>query len=332
VRISAIFLFWVVMAFLAAACWGAVFILNKKVLDYVSPVAVNFFVVSVSAASLAAIALPMSLLHLWPLGLGLTWPAAGYIALSAPVLWLVAFNAYYVALRSGRVGVVGPLCCTDPLFTALFATVLLGAALGGLTIAGLLVAVLGVALISRWMGAEPQPPRAGSKASQAPSRPRRLEGTVTPAPARAGTVVTLSLLTAASWGLAPVLIQLAERSTGGATASMMVLGEALGTVLLTPFIIAQRGALFVGEAARGRRHVWALLIGAGLLNAVFSVLYYVLIAEIGPVLTMLITASAPIFAVAGGVLFLHERLDRRLALGAAVTLTGVSLAILQQVH
>ena len=61
-------------------------------------------------------------------------------------------------------------------------------------------------------------------------------------------------------------------------------------------------------------------------------LYYVLIAQIGPVLTTLIIATAPVFAIAGGVLFLHERLGRRLALGAGVTLAGVLVATLQHVH
>ena len=44
------------MAFVAAACWGAVVVLNKKVLDYVRPIPVNFLVLLVSTASLAAIA------------------------------------------------------------------------------------------------------------------------------------------------------------------------------------------------------------------------------------------------------------------------------------
>jgi drug/metabolite transporter (DMT)-like permease len=319
--ISATFLIWVLVAFFAAACWGAIVVLNKLVLDYVRPIPVNFLVLAVSTLSLIVIALPLSLLHLWTLGLGLTWTAAGYIALSAPVTWLVAFTAYYYALGSGRVAVVGPLTCTDPLFTALFATLLVGTTLGKLTLAGLLVTVLGVVLISRWMVDEPEP--------HAPV----LEGTLESAPsASAGMVVALSLVTAAGGGLAPVLIQLAERSTGGATTSMIVLGEALGVVLLAPFIIAQRASLFVAELCpRDRRRIVALLVAAGVLNALFSVLFYVLIDQIGPVLTALITATSPLFAIAGGVLVLHERLGLRLALGATVTLAGVLLAMLQHV-
>jgi drug/metabolite transporter (DMT)-like permease len=315
----------------------------------VSPVAVNFFVVAVSTVTLVAVAAPLSLLHLWPLGLGITWRAAGYLCISAPILWLVAFNAYFYALRSGRVGVVGPLSTTDPLFTALFAAVILGATVGPLVVAGLVVTICGVTLISHWMDAEPEPGAAllegavapvllGIGAAVAPT-PAGAGGSVgaasarttTVAPAGTGAVVGLSLLTAAGWGLSPVLVHLAERSTGGATTSLVLLGEALGVALLAPFVVAQRRRLFAAGSGGRRRRIVVLLVGAGLLNAVFSVLYYVLIAEIGPVLTMLITATAPVFAIAGGVLFLHERLGRRLALGVAVTLAGVFLATLQRV-
>jgi len=340
VPISATFLVWVGVAFVAAACWGATVILNKLVLDDVSPVAVNFFVVAVSTVTLAAVAVPLSLLHVWPLGLGVTWQAAGYLSISAPVLWLVAFNAYFYALRSGRVGVVGPISTTDPLFTALFATVIIGAALGRFVIAGLIVTVCGVMLISRWMDVEPEADDRLLEATLAPAGIGAAAGIGGPTPAATatavaagtGTVIGLSVLTAAGWGFSPVLVQLAEHSTGGATVTLVLLGEALGVALLAPLVIAQRGRLFAtGSGGRARRII-VLLVGAGLLNAVFSVLYYVLIAEIGPVLTMLITASAPVFAIAGGVLFLHERFGRRLALGVAVTLAGVFLATLQHVR
>ena len=168
------FLVWVGVAFVAAACWGAVVVLNKRVLDYVHPIPVNFLVLVVSAGSLVVIAVPLSLLHLWPLGFAMTWAAVGYIAVGSAVTWLIAFTAYYYALRSGRVGVVGTLSCTDPLFTAVFAALIVGTAIAGLTIAGLVVAFVGVALISRWMGDEPEP--------HAPA----LEGAGEPAPARLG--------------------------------------------------------------------------------------------------------------------------------------------------
>jgi drug/metabolite transporter (DMT)-like permease len=310
------------VAFVAAACWGAVVVLNKRVLDYVRPIPVNFLVLVVSTVSLVAIAVPLSLAHLWPLGFTMTWAATGYIAASATVIWLLAFTTYYYALRSGRVGVVGPLSSIDPLFTAVFAAVIVGTAIAGLTIAGLVVALIGVALISHWMGDEPEP--------HAPA----LEGAAGPAMrASAATVVALSLVTAAGWGFGPVMIELAERSTGGASTTMMVFGEALGVVLLAPVVLARRAPLFtVALREHDRRRAVALLVGAGVLNALFSVLFYVLIAEIGPVLTTLIIATSPIFAILGSMVFLRERLGARLALGAAVTLAGVFLATLAHGH
>jgi drug/metabolite transporter (DMT)-like permease len=296
--------------------------LNKRVLAYVHPIAVNFFVVVVSVASLVAVTVPLSLLHLWPLGFAMTWAAAGYIAAAAVITWLIAFTAYYYALRSGRVGVVGPLTSTDPLFTALFAALIVGATVTRLTIAGLVVAFVGVALISRWMGDEPGP--------HAPA----LEGAGLPAPgASAATVVALSLVTAAAWGFGPVIIELAERSTGGATTTMMVLGEAFGVLLLAPFVLARRAPLLVVVLqGRERRRVVLLLVAAGALNALFAVLWYLLIEHIGPVLTTLIVATSPVFAILGGLVFLRERLSARLAVGAAVTLAGVFLASLAHGH
>jgi drug/metabolite transporter (DMT)-like permease len=322
VEISAAFLVWVAVAFLAAACWGVVVVLNKQVLDYVRPIPVNFLVLAVSVASLVAVAVPLSLLHLWSLGFAMSWAAAGYIAAGAAVTWLIAFNAYYYALHSGRIGVVAPLSSTDPLFTAVFAALIVGTTIAGLTIAGLVVAFAGVALISRWLGNEPEP--------HAPA----LEGA--PGPLRrtsAGRVVALSLITAAGWGFSPVMIELAERSVGGASTTMMLLGEACGVVLLAPFVFIRRTPLLTAPLqARERRRVIGLLIGAGVLNALFTALWYVLIAEIGPVLTTLIVATSPIFAILGSILFLRERLGARLALGAAVTLSGVFLATLAHVH
>ena len=329
VPITASFLIWVLAGLFAAACWGAVVVLNKQVLDHVEPITVNFCVLLVCSASLAAVGIPLSLLHLWSLGLGLTWQASGYVAINAPITWLVAFSAYYYALRFGHAGVVGTLTATDPLFTGLFAAILVGAALDGLTITGLVLTVLGVVLMALWMGEEPEPHAPVLEGATMFEGAPLPAGTVATRGARTLPVVGLSLVTAAGWGLSPVLIQLAERSTHGATTSMMLLSQALGIVSLAPFVVARRGALFVHRPDdRTRRRIVRLLVAAGVLNAVFSVLYYVLIAEIGAVLTMVTTATAPIFAIVGGVLVLRERFSRWLALAAAVTLLGVLLASL----
>jgi drug/metabolite transporter (DMT)-like permease len=316
-NISAVFIAWVSVAFFSAACWGAVVVLNKRVLEYVRPLAVNIIVLGSAVVTLTLVAVPLTLLRLWPLGFGLNLDAAGLIALGSTVTWLIAFNAYYFALRSGKIGVVGPISGTDPLFTALFATILAGAAIGRLTVAGLALATLGVALLSRSLGDEPEP--------HAPV----LEGAPqTIVPASAATVVLLSLLTAAGWGFGPVMIQLAEESVGGASTTMIVLGEAFGVILLLPFVRWRRPWVFERPVERREVHaaLW-LMIVAGALNALFAVLFYLLIEHIGAVLTTLIVATSPVFAILGGVIFLRERFGARLGLAAAVTFVGVCLAI-----
>ena len=291
--------------------------LNKRVLDFVRPVAANIIVLASATVTLAVVAVPLSLFRLWPLGFGINLEAFGYIAVASTVTWLIAFNAYYYALRSGKIGVVGPVTGTDPLFTALFAVALAGAALGGLTVAGLALAVLGVALLSRCLGDEPEP--------HAPV----LEGAPEPPiAASAATVVLLSLLTAAGWGFGPVMIQLAVESVGGASTTMILMGEVIGVILLLPFVRWRRSWVFVQPLPPGEtRHALWLLVAAGALHAVFAVLFYLLIEHIGAVLTTLIVATSPIFAILGGVLFLGERFGVRLRVAAAVTFAGVCLAI-----
>jgi drug/metabolite transporter (DMT)-like permease len=62
-----------------------------------------------------------------------------------------------------------------------------------------------------------------------------------------------------------------------------------------------------------------------------AVSYHLLIDQIGSVLTMLIIASSPVFAILGGMRFLGERHSWKLVIGTGVTLSGVAIATLQGV-
>jgi transporter family protein len=313
------YLVWVALAFLIAACWGIIVVLNKRALQFVDPLALNLFVRVPSLVLLTAAIALLSGLHLWHVGFAMTWQAAGYMTLASISTWVIAFNTYFFALRSGRVGVVAPITSTDPLFTALFAVLLLGAALSALLAAGLAVASVGIVLISRWAGVPADPH--GEVLTAAPPTARAAQTTQL-------RVVALSLVTAAAWGLSPVLIQLAERSVGGPSATMMLQSQTLGLLLVAPFALRPGRRLTVRRlTAAERRQVIALVVAAAALEVTFSVFYYLLIDHIGAVLTTLIVASSPLFSLLAGALFLKERVGVRLALGAAVTLCGVLLAI-----
>jgi drug/metabolite transporter (DMT)-like permease len=333
---------WIAAAFGMTALWALVVVVNKKVLESVSPVAVNFFIRLATVAGLLLITIPLTALDLWSNGFGINAEAAGWIALAAVATWLVAFNAYYYALRGERIAVVAPICSTDPIWTALFAWLILGATFGAATLVGMGVAMAGVVLISRWMGGGAA--TEGSSLAGAGALAGAAHGDVLPdgakgaaetgatgpvAPSAPVRLITLALLAAAGWGLGPIFIDLAAGAYGRTTATMMLLSQVLGAVMLGGVLLLRRTPLTPRPLSPPeRRRAILLLVASGMLEAVVSVLFYLSIAAIGPVLTMLIMATTPVFSIVLGVALLRERPGLRLTLAAAVTVAGVLIATL----
>ena len=333
---------WIAAAFGMTALWALVVVLNKKILESVTPVAVNFLIRLATIAGLLVLTVTLTVFDLWSNGFGIDAESAGWIALSAVATWLIAFNAYYYALRGERVAVVVPICSTDPIWTAFFAWLLLGSAFGVPTFIGMAVAMTGVALISRWMGeggvADGELAGAGALAAGAhgdvlPGRPGAATatpatGTVPPTATKAK-LIGLAVLTAAGWGLGPVFIDQAATAYGRATASMMLLSQVLGALMLGGVLLLRRAPLACRPLTPAtRRQVFWLIVLAGLLEASVSVLFYLSIVALGPVLAMLIMATTPVFSIVLGVVLLRERPGLRLTLAAVVTVTGVLIATL----
>ncbi|HSL96150.1 MAG TPA: DMT family transporter, partial [Thermoleophilia bacterium] len=220
------FWIWVLLAFGAAAAWGLTVVVNTRTLQYVDPFALNLLMRVPTIALVALAAGVLTATDAWELGFGMTWGAFAWITASAVVTWLIAFNAYYLALRLGALGVVTPVMATDPLFTAVFAVILLHAAPGPLVVAGLVVSTAGVVLISRWMepsadapapaatlepladaGQAGPPPAAPLLAEPAPLPAETARPSADPAaPEKSAArlrfdVIALALLAAAGWGV-----------------------------------------------------------------------------------------------------------------------------------
>jgi drug/metabolite transporter (DMT)-like permease len=341
------------------ALWALVVVVNKKILESVTPIAVNFFVRLFAIAGLLAITVPLTVFGLWSNGFGINAEAAAWIALAAVGTWVVAFNAYYFALRGERVAVIAPITSTDPIWTAFFAWLIVGAAVGVPTLAGMTLTMTGVVLISRWMDAGSDAPAAelagaGVLAGAAhgdvlpagaapPACATTLGGAAgagDPLPAADGKtsggpaatkakLIGLAVLTAAGWGLGPVLIDQAAEAYGRATATMMLLSQGLGALMLGAVLLWRRRPLAACPLTPAtRRRVFWLIALAGLLEAVVSVLFYLTIVALGPVLAMLIMATTPVFSIVLGIALLRERPGMRLTLAAAVTVTGVLVASL----
>ena len=101
----------------------------------------------------------------------------------------------------------------------------------------------------------------------------------------------------------------------------LAIGQQLAAGLwLLPFALAtaQRAPLTVGV-------VVAVLALSLLSTAVGYLIYFDLIAKVGPTNTLSVTFLVPIFATFWGVVFLHEPLRPSMLLGLAIILTGVFL-------
>ncbi len=306
------------------ALWAIVMIVNKRTLSYVSPLALNFFLRGVSALGLVAVTVPLTVFDLWPNGFGIDRASAGFIALSSLVTWLLAFSTYYYALRAGSVSVVAPIAGTDPVWTAVFAFVILGATIGAPTIAGLAVAMIGVWFIARWMEDEPD---VTVDALGGPAYEPRAADAGGPAAPRA-VIIALSLVTAAGWGLGPILIDLANTAYGRVTATMMIESQVLGMLILGAVIAVRRIPLTPRRLSPSdRRLAVRLILVTGMLETVVTILFYLCVQHIGPVLTTLVMAASPVFAIAFGFVALRERVSLRLVAAALLTLGGVILAV-----
>ena len=226
---------------------------------------------------------------------------------------------------------MAPICSTDPLWTALFAWLILGSTFGGLTLAGMAVAMAGVLLVTRWMEAGDAAEAGAIGGRGARRRPAGAGGAGRRPAAQAGRLrlVSLAVLAAAGWGLGPVFVDLASSAYGKPTATMMLESQTLGMIMLGALLLTRRRPLLTRTlTAPERRRATLLLVAAGLLEAVITVLFFLSIAEIGPVLTMLIMATTPLFTIVFGVAVLRERFRLRLTLAAVITVAGVMIAAL----
>ena len=258
------------------ALWALVVVVNKKILESVTPLAVNFLIRLVAIAGLLLLTVPLTVFGLWSNGFGIDAESAGWIALSAVATWLVAFNAYYYALRGERVAVVAPICSTDPIWTAFFAWLLLGSAFGGADLrrhgrgddrrrADLALDGRG-RHGGRRTGRRRRARRGGAR-RRAARRARRGDGPAAgagpPTATKAG-LIGLAVLTAAGWGLGPVFIDQAATAYGRATASMMLLSQALGALMLGGVLLLRRAPLACRPLTPAtRRRVFWLIVLAG---------------------------------------------------------------------
>ena len=126
------------------------------------------------------------------------------------------------------------------------------------------------------------------------------------------------LIATACYGLAGFLTRRWITDKGGLDSKLVALGSQLGAAaLLLPFF-----ALTLGSSAPtnwGSVGVWSAMAGLGFVCTAFAyILYFKLIADIGPVKSLTVTFLIPPFGVLWGAIFLGEQLSLAHALGGAL--------------
>ncbi len=228
--------------------------------------------------------------HAWPL------LVCGLLNSAAPFC-LFAFAE--LTLQAGLTSVIN---ATAPLWAALVARLWLGERLASTRVLGLATGFAGVLLL---VG-------------------RQMFAAAAPGSAAADPAATL-LAAAAALGatlLYGIAANYTKRRLSGVDPLLNASGTMLGaTALLLPFALAS------WPAVPPPAHAWGAVIALGLLcTGLAYLIFFHLIAHVGPARTITVTFVIPIFGILWGALFLGEPVTPGMLAGCAVVLLGTALA------
>lgn len=270
-----------------AACWGLAFVFIRVAVPPLGPVALTVF-----RTLLAGMAL---LLYARALGVELRWRerwrrfvAFGVFNSAIPFVLIAAGEQAMTAAFSAI------LVATAPLFGALIAAGRARERLTGRKLGGLALGIAGVALL---VGRSP----AGFE--------------VPPAWA-----IVATLGAAAFYGVAANYAKLR-------TGDIPAMATAAGSQLCAGLILLPLLAVVPPVAAPSPLE-WANAAALALASSALAfVLYFRLIASVGPVKTLTVNFLSPLFGVTGGVVLLGETVTASMIAGTAVILAGTALVL-----
>lgn len=216
------------------------------------------------------------------------WLAIALVGLANTAVPFVLFNYSSLHLEAG---VNAILNATAPMFGALVAWLWLGDKLTPASIGGLAVGFVGVMVISQQ--------KVG-------------EGDISFVP------ILTALLATTCYGIAASMM---KKWLQGVRPLVVATGsQALASIMLAPFALATLPNTMPSTAA------WINAIALAILGtAIAYILYFKLIASVGPAKAISVAYMVPLFGIIWGVLFLQEHLSLQTIVGGIMILTGVAL-------
>lgn len=276
---------------LLAAIWGASFLFMRVAAPYFGA----FPLVLVRVGGAALVLLPLLVWHGQTAGLRRHWRVISLVGLLNSALPFALFIVAALAINAGLSAIFN---ATTPMWTALIAWFWLHDKPAPLRLFGLGLGFAGVLALAL------------GKASLQPG-----EHGVSPALAIAACV--------GAAGLYGVAANVTKRHLAGVPALTLAVGSQLSAAVLVA-----GPAWWAWPAASPPLNAWvAAVLLAVLCSGVAYVLYFRLIARLGPAAASSVTFLIPLFAVGWGALFLDERPTGAMMVGGAVILLGTGLAM-----
>jgi DME family drug/metabolite transporter len=287
----------------AAISWAVAPILYRKALANASPVSANILRCVTNAAVLVVILV----------GLGLTGTLTSLpvqviavVVVSGVIGLGVGDTLYMVGLKSVGVARAVPLAATYPLFSLLWATLLLGEPVTAAAVAGTVVILLGILLLSREGG----------------------DSTIHFRGRAVAWGVAASLLTAFVWSVSITLMDFAVTMPGVvsglganyAVVTVRIAGMALLMLALAPLLDRKHGFLKLSW-----RTAALLCVGGLVANGLGWLLMNYSFLNIAVSQAVPISSTTPLFSTLAGFLFFREKLTRDNTLGAVLVVAGVVL-------
>jgi drug/metabolite transporter (DMT)-like permease len=273
-----------------AALWGASFLFMKLGAAEFGPVALSF--VRTLGASLLLVPLLAAQGQL--AAMRTHWRPLLVVGLTNSALPFLCFNYAALTINAGLSAVFN---ATTPLFGALIAWLWLKDVLTPARVAGLFIGFVGVVwLVWDQAGLKPGSPDA----------------------AHAGLAVLACLAATLCYGFSA---SFTKRFLTGVPPMAVAAGSQVAAALL----LAVPAAAW-WPATTPSAHAWSFaLVLAIACTGIAYVLFFRLIANVGPANAISVTFLIPVFAVVWGGIFLHERVNAGMVVGCLVILLGTSL-------
>jgi drug/metabolite transporter (DMT)-like permease len=281
-------------ALLSALVWTLIGVSARALAPYFNALSVNMLRSAVGGVLLTAVVVALGRLHT----LRAVSPEAWlYLSVSVVTAFAIGDTAFFESTKTIGLARAMTISMIYPLIASGLGVWLLGERITAPVAAGALVTLGGLAVIV----SERAPPGAGG-----------------PTPSRRG--LGLALLSAAVWGVSPVLMTPAIREVDPVSVQAVRLPLAALVLWVTPWA---RGA---GDRVRLHfRTVGPLLLAIGVLTALSAVTWVAGLKYAGITLTTVLSSTSPLFAIPIGFLAFGERVSARALAGIVLCLAGIAL-------